>query len=154
MKKLFRQTMLKQLQSNFDKLQVLINLTTPKDGWIKTIRTALGMTSYQLAKRMGCSQANIIAAEQRERGGRITLEKLEEIAQSMHCRCVYAFVPEKPIAKILEDQAQAIAQKRLAATRHSMKLEQQEVSDKHLSSQEEAIVNDLLNEHPDQLWED
>jgi predicted DNA-binding mobile mystery protein A len=156
MKKMFRATMLAQIQAYLDnpKILELLQKSPPKKGWIHHLRKALGMTTYQLATRVGCAQSNIIAAEQREHNGRITIETLDSIAKAMHCRCVYLFVPKEPLRELLEDQAKQIAKKRIAATSHSMHLEEQGLSAKQLKHQEEELVRELLSGNSKHLWEE
>lgn len=153
MKQFFQKTMREQLQAGFDDLAELAKKPAPKAGWIKIIRQALGMTSYQLAKRLGCSQSNVMALEQREKTGNISLKALEKAAEAMNCRCVYFFIPQKPLAQIMEDQALLRSQKRLQVVDQSMKLEQQGLTPQQTKLQEESLVHELL-QNPKSLWED
>ena len=75
----------------------LINHPKPSSGWIKTIRAALGITSKQLAERMGIAQANVIAIEEREVLQTVTLATLEKAAHAMNCQLIYALVPNEEI---------------------------------------------------------
>jgi len=145
--------MREQLQADFDDLSGLAKKARPSVGWIKILRQALGMTSYQLAKRIGCSQSNVTALERREKSGKISLNALEQTAKAMNCRCVYFFIPQKPLAQIMEDQARVIAQKRLKVVGHSMELEKQGLTSQQVKLQEESLVNELLQD-PKFLWEE
>src|ERR1700686_5321636 len=49
-----------------------VHLLPPTGGWLKGIRTALGMTAKQLGRRIGVSQAAISEAEAAEGAGRKT----------------------------------------------------------------------------------
>lgn len=148
--------MLSQIQEYLDdpKILTLLKNAPPKNGWINHLRKALGMTSYQLARRLGCAQSNIIAMEKREREGRITIETLNNIAKAMHCRCVYLLVPEKPLHELLEDQAKKLAKKQISSAGHSMRLEEQGLGNKQLKQQEEALMRELLKDSNKRLWED
>ena len=55
----------------------------PKTGWIRAIRDALGMSSSQLAKRMGISQQAVTNLEQREAQGSATLSALRAAAAAL-----------------------------------------------------------------------
>ena len=83
-----------------DKRLCLLNdtqsLARPPRGWIKAVREALGMTTAQLAKRLGVSQPRAVGIEKAEARGAITLDSLERAAQALDCRLVYALVPNKP----------------------------------------------------------
>ena len=153
MKRLFQKTMREQIQADLDNPLELSKKQTPKAGWIKLIRQALGMTSYQLAKRIGCSQSNVMALERREKAGAITLNALEQTAKAMNCHVVYFFVPEKSLNHIMENQAHVIAKKQLQAVGHSMALEQQGLTSQQEKKQEDSLVKELLQGNPKYLWE-
>lgn len=153
MKRLFQKTMREQIQRDLDNPIELAKKPTPKAGWIKIIRQALGMTSYQLAKRLGCAQANIMALESREKNGTITLKSLDQTAKAMNCRFVYFLIPEPSLEQIMKDQAREIAKKQLKTVGHSMALEQQGLTPQQTKSQEDALVEELLQGNPRDLWE-
>ena len=142
-------------------LDIRLNLLTysdafmrPPRGWIKAIREALGMTTTQLAQRIGVSQPRVVAIEKAEKNKSITLESLERAAQALDCRVVYALIPRKPLNDLVEERAHIVAEKRLQSTRHSMALEAQSV-DK--SDEEEQLINlrqRLIKKAGSELWED
>ena len=53
-------------QKKFDALKKVM-IEIPPQGWLKTIRDFLGMTSSQLAKRIGVSQPRVFAMEKNEK---------------------------------------------------------------------------------------
>ena len=65
----FKKLMLEQVQEALNGFMDLAKKPIPKKGWIRTMREALGMSSYVLANRMDCSRTNITTIEQRERKG-------------------------------------------------------------------------------------
>ena len=148
----FRKLMREQLQETTSKFLELTKKPIPKKGWIRTIRESLGLSSYALSQRVGCSQSNIIAMEQSEQKGTINLKTLEQAAAAMNCKLVYCLVPLKPLDEILEDQARAIAQKQIKVINHSMGLEQQGLNQRQLKQQEDALVEELLQGNPRNLW--
>ena len=77
----FKKLMREQIQESLNDYVKFSAKPTPKKGWIRTIREALGMSSYVLAERLGCSRVNITTIEQRERKGTISLETLEADCQ-------------------------------------------------------------------------
>jgi len=83
----------RQLDKRLSVLTDIDALTRPPRGWVKAIREALGMTTAQLAKRMGVSQPRAVTLEQAEARGAITLDSLERAEQALDCRLVYALVP-------------------------------------------------------------
>jgi predicted DNA-binding mobile mystery protein A len=65
-------------------------VVTPRGGWIVAIRQALGMTTTQMAQRLGVSQSNIVQMEMAESEGRIKLETLKRAAEALNCTLLYA----------------------------------------------------------------
>ena len=153
MKTIFRKMMRDQVQEDLNNPSRLIKKPMPKGGWINIIRQILGITSYQLAQRLKCSQSNIAALERRERAGTISLEALESTAQAMNCKLVYFFVPQKPFDELLEDQARLTAKKQLQSIGHSMELEQQGLTPAQKKQQEKELVQELLQGNLKALWE-
>jgi len=149
----FKKLMLEQVQEVLNDFMGLAQKPVPRGGWIRTIRDALGMSSYALAKRLGCNRSNITSFEQREKKGTITLETLTQVARAMNCTLVYCFVPIEPLSKQLENQARIIAKKQIRSVNHSMKLEQQGLSPKQLQKQEDDLVQELLQGNPKKLWD-
>lgn len=146
--------MQEQVDADLEQLCHALKKPTPKQGWIKLMRQALGMTSYQLAKRMGCSQANVMAYERREVAGTISLQSLQEIAKAMNCRCVYFFVPNQPIAQLVEDQARIKVKKKMKTVGHSMELEQQGLTHQQQKKQEDSLVDEMIQRRSKYLWDD
>jgi len=97
---------------------------------VKAIREALGMTTVQLAQRMGIAQSSIVLLEQSEALGRIKLDTLQRAASALDCRLVYALVPNQPLESLVESRRRELAEKQLAAVEQSMSLENQAVEDK------------------------
>ena len=148
----FKKLMRQQIQERFKAYEEAGQKPTPPQGWIKTIREALGMSSQVLAKRMGKSRSNVTSMEQSEQRKTISLKSLEQIAQALNCKLVYCLVPIEPLDKILESQARKVAQKRIALINHSMKLEQQGLTAQQLKQQEDDLVQALLFGSPKKIW--
>ena len=144
----------KQLDKRLNILQKVDILARPPRGWIKAIREALGMTTAQLAKRLGVSQPRVLGIEKAEVSGSIKLESLERAARALDCRLVYALVPRKSLESLVEDRARELAKKRLRATSHSMALENQRVDEADELEHLERLVQKLLNQPGSALWED
>ena len=128
---------------------------TPATGWIKAIRGALGMTTKQLAERMDLEQPNIIALEQREARGAVTLESLEKAARAMDCKLIYAIVPNDhylSLDDILNRRAEAVAKDLMKKVSHSMSLESQEVGGEDKREQLLRLAKDLKEKVDSRLW--
>lgn len=98
----FKRLMLTQLDEQLKSWHVVKQQPAPKKGWINLIRTALGISSRQLAKRMMVNQSRIIQIEIAEQNKSITLKTLTKAAEAMDCKLVYAFVPQTTLTNILE----------------------------------------------------
>jgi predicted DNA-binding mobile mystery protein A len=77
----------------------------PGRGWIREIREALGMSTFELAQRVGVTQSRASQYERAEVGGNILLSSLEKVATAMQCRLCYALVPEGPLQELVYRQA-------------------------------------------------
>ena len=148
-----RRLRIKQLDEKLSSVRgCLAQVPRPRDGWIKEIRQALGMTTGQLAKRISIPQSNVQALEERERADRITLSSLKKAAEALDCDVVYVFIPRKGIEATLLERIKAFAQNRIASVSHTMALEEQQVSDSHLKSQFDDTVEQLVIHPPRNLW--
>jgi predicted DNA-binding mobile mystery protein A len=72
----------------------------PYPGWIRAIRTGLGLSERALAQRLGISQVAVDKLEHSEVAGTISLAKLAEVASAIGCKLVYALVPDTPLDDI------------------------------------------------------
>jgi predicted DNA-binding mobile mystery protein A len=144
-----------QLDQRFAELKSSLPLAErPQRGWIRAIRTALGMRTGQMAKRMNVSQPRINELEKAEIQGSITLSSLERAAQALGCRVVYAFVPERPLADTIRDRAYKLAEQKLASVEQTMRLEAQEVTDKRQRQADLRQLAETYIERSARLWDE
>jgi predicted DNA-binding mobile mystery protein A len=122
-------------------------------GWIKSIRQALGMSTFQLAKRAGLDQSRITRIENAEVNGDLNLSTLKKIAEVLNMRFVYAFVPEEGLEEMVRDQAEKIARERLEKVSHTMKLENQELTESDKSKALDDLVQKILIDEPKDFWD-
>lgn len=66
--------------------------------WIRTLRTALGISNQQLAARLGITPASVSALEASEARGAIRVETLRRAAEALGCDLTYAFIPSEKLA--------------------------------------------------------
>jgi len=149
-----RATARRQLDQRLRVLRDPQALTRPPRGWIKAIREALGMTTAQLAVRLGVSQPRVVAIEKAEAQKAITLDSLERAARALDCRLVYTLVPRKPLDELVEDRAKAKAKQRLQSTSHSMALEAQTVTGTDEEEQLKRLTQKLLEKAGSELWKE
>jgi predicted DNA-binding mobile mystery protein A len=126
----------------------------PPRGWVQAIREALGMTTAQLAKRLGISQPSAVGLEKAEAAKVITLETLERAARALDCTLVYALVPRKPLETIVRERALEKARERLRTISHSMSLEDQRVDEEDEHEQLERLAQKLLEGPGSALWDE
>src|SRR4051794_17453451 len=116
---------IRHLDQRFKGLRPLTRSPRPSKGWLRAIRNALGMTSAQLAQRLGVSQPRIIELEKSEATGTVTLNTLQRAAEALGCRLVYALIPEKPLEETVLQRANQLAGEQLLAVQQTMRLEDQ-----------------------------
>lgn len=144
----------RQLDQRFWALRPFADTRRPPKGWIRAVRNALGMTSAQFAHRLGIAQPSAIELEKSEAGRSITLRTLERAAEALGCRVVYVLIPEKPLEEVLRERATLVANKRLTAVEHTMRLEDQGVPGKKVRNDlQKKIVEELLQK-PARLWDE
>ena len=127
--------------------------SAPRNGWVRAIREALGMSAVQLAARLNVTRQSIEDLERNEVSGKITLERLNKLAGAMNCRVVYALVPEQPLAAIQRDRARMLADALMKPVSHSMKLENQSLSTREERRHRKRLVQTLLQGKPRKLWD-
>jgi len=128
-----------------------IRRQTPRAGWVKTIRTALGMSVRGFAKRLGKAPASVQEVEGNERTGAVTLESLRRAAKALDADLVYAIVPRKPLRTTISARARAVAEERLKPIAQSMALEAQSLSAEQFERQVKELASDL-EKKPRDLW--
>lgn len=125
-------------------------MEAPRQGWIRTLREALGMSQADVAKRLGVIRQAVAQLEGRERDESATLGALRQAAEALDADLVYAIVPRRPPSEVLEERAQRIAHRMVTSVGHSMRLEDQE-TDADLDERIAATARKLL-ESPGRLW--
>ena len=144
----------KQLNEKLKALKVLQSIATPSSGWIKAIRTTLGMSLEQVGNKLGVSKQNIQSLEKREKEGSITLNSLKEAARAMNMELVYALVPQdESLDKLIERKAEKLATEIVLRTTQNMALEDQENSKKRILEAIEERKNELITKMPKSLWD-
>ncbi len=143
-----------QAVTQFGSLSMLPNRGLPKEGWLRTVRTALGMSGTQLAKKLGVTKARISKAEQDEPHGSITLKTMQNMAQAMNCRFVYAVVPTQTIESVIKDRAVKKAKEQIKAASTQMALEAQSLNDEQLSFAIDQLASEIIEKLPSDFWND
>ena len=145
---------LQQLSSKIEPLASLQRVVAPPTGWIKAIRSALGMSLQQLGSKLSITKQSLHEIERREKDGSITLKLLNDAANALDMQLVYAFVPKDgTFEALIERKARELATKIVLRTSNTMKLEDQEVTKQRIEQaiQERTVM--LKNEMPKALWD-
>jgi predicted DNA-binding mobile mystery protein A len=122
----------------------------PNRGWIRAIREALGMSTAQLAKRLGVRQPSIVDLERSEEKGSIELATLRRVAEALDCTLVYALVPNQPLETTIRARALSLLRRRRRPIEHAMLLEAQDVG----GPVTERHVDDIIREtSPRRFWD-
>ena len=101
---------IQQLSDKIEKLVAMATVVMPSIGWIKTIRTGIGMSLEQLGKKLSVAKQAIQDIENREREGSITIKSMHEIANALDMKFVYAIVPKNgSLDEMIEKRALEIA---------------------------------------------
>ena len=148
-----KQIIREQYQSKIDQLIDIKGINKPKEGWIRTLRKALGMSSPQLAKRIGVGKSQASQMERMEMEDRITLKQLRRVADAFNCDLVYALVPRQSVECMIRDQARNKAKILVNKADIQMKLEAQQLSDEMIQRQIDIETERLIKEMPRDLWE-
>jgi predicted DNA-binding mobile mystery protein A len=129
MKPLFlNETIFSQINRRLEGLRAVKDKASVREGWIKYMRQALGLTLSELGKLTHLSTATVAQAERREMEGQVSLSTLKKMAEAMDCELVYAFIPKKELKTMIYDKALEKARKALSIADLHMKLEDQKVS--------------------------
>jgi predicted DNA-binding mobile mystery protein A len=128
-----------------------IHQQAPRTGWLKAIRTALGISEPAFAKRLGVIRGSVQELERNERSGSVTLDSLRRAAKALDADLVYAIVPRKPLRAAISARARALAAERLDPIAKSMALEGQRLSGQQLRRQIEELAGEL-EKKPRELW--
>ncbi|HEY7772879.1 MAG TPA: mobile mystery protein A [Marinagarivorans sp.] len=128
------------------------NVMPPSEGWLRTVRTALGMSGTQLAERLGVTKARVSKAEHDEPSGSVTLKTMQAMAEAMDCRFVYAVVPKQKVETLIKERALEKARAQVKAASTHMALEAQSLSKDQLEYEIERIASEIVEKMPSDLW--
>ena len=142
----------RHLDSKFEKIKSLKDFYGPSKGWIRAIRDALGMTTSQLATRMGVTHTRILVIEKSEPLGNLKISTLKRTAEALDCQLVYALIPRNKLKTMIRKQAEKKAKAMFQKAEHTMKLENQE-SENTNDVELEDVIQELLKGSQSRLWD-
>lgn len=144
---------IRQLDESLAQFRALRDRPSPPDGWLRSIRQALGMSLRQVAERAGLSVTSVQSAELNEMKGSIQLDSLRKLADVLECDLVYALVPRTSLAATLERQAMERAERIVGRVSDSMDLEAQGVPEPERQRQVNELAEALLRERGRDFWD-
>lgn len=147
-KKLVREQLDKRLKSP------LLPLLQSDNGWIKLLREALGMSTTQLAKRIGIDQSRVSRLENAEIDGDLKLSSLKKVAEGLNMTFVYGFIPRDGLEDMVRQQAKKIALKRMQRVNHTMRLEEQELTNDEKAKAFDDLVQKIMIEDAKDFWDE
>lgn len=125
----------------------------PRGGWLKAVRSALGVSTRQLASRLGVTHSAVVQAEAAEVSGTISMNQLRQLADALGCDLRYVLLPRTPLAEQVVARAEVKARERVASLAHSMALEAQQPGGDFLERQVAEVKDELLRGRRSRLWD-
>lgn len=153
MVKKYQKTALEQLDVTLAQFAKLRNLQSPRKGWIRAIRDALGMSGRQLGKRMEVSKMWVGDMERLEATGATTLKTLRRAAEAIDCVLIYALVPKTTLKGTLQKQARQKVRQDMERASHTMALEDQALTPDEVGKATETATASLLDKIPKTFWD-
>ena len=145
---------LKQLDRQLLTLKANHAEGVPSEGWVRSIRKALGMTVKQLARRLQVDPSRVVKIETSELEGAVTLRTMQQTAEQLHCHFAYQFIPQTSLNEYVRNRAKELATAAIKRTAHTMDLESQSVEKKWLEEQIVEMTQSLLQKSWRHLWEE
>jgi len=149
-----RSLQIQQLDNRMSDLSALAKAGKPPIGWVKAVRTTIGMSLEQLGRRLSITKQSARAIEKREADGAITIKSLQEAAKALDMQLVYGFVAnDGSLDALIDRKANELATKIVKRTSHSMKLEGQENTVERIQQAVQERAAAIKREMPKTLWD-
>jgi predicted DNA-binding mobile mystery protein A len=149
-----RKLQLEQLDRKLSGFYKASEVVPPPTGWLKSVRTTLGMSLEQVAKRLSITKQSVREIENREMHGSVTLNTLRDVAEALDMRLIYGFVPKDgSLDQLIERKACELATEIVMRASNSMKLEDQQNSKERIKKAIDQRAASLVNELPKILWD-
>lgn len=84
---------LAEIDRQLQEVGSLSAIETPRSGWVKTLRLAMGMSSIALGERVSMSPQGVRKLERAEADGTISLRTLARVADGLDCEVRYVLIP-------------------------------------------------------------
>ena len=144
----------RQLSTKLKTFKSIDTSTLPEIGWVKTIRTGLGISLEQLGDKLEITKQSVQNLEKREALGSATINAMKEAGQAMDMKFVYGYIPvDGTLEALIEKKAKKLATEIVMRTSATMKLENQENSPQRIKDAIEERTKELIDEMPKILWD-
>ncbi|MGA8263928.1 MAG: mobile mystery protein A [Ignavibacteriaceae bacterium] len=154
MQNISKKLALEQIDRRIKQFSKYSEINIPVEGWIYSIRQALGISLKQLGKKMQLTPAGVKEMEKREKNSSVTIKSLKDFASALELKFVYAFIPkEGSLEKMIEKRALEIAKQIVLKTSHSMALEDQQNVPSRIKKAIKDRAQQIKNEMPKYLWD-
>ena len=143
-----------QLDDKISKFISLKDFIIPPEGWIFSIRTALGMSLRQLATRLKITAQSVKEIETREKNGTVSINVLKRVSNALDMKFIYGFIPKSTtLEKMIEKRAFELAKEIVLRTSANMKIEDQENTKERIQKSIDEKAEEIKNEMPGYLWD-
>ena len=144
----------RQLSTKLKTFKSIEATTLPEIGWVKTIRTGLGISLEQLGDKLEITKQSAQNLEKREALGSATINAMKEAGQAMDMKFVYGYIPvDGTLEALIEKKAKKLATEIVMRTSATMRLENQENSPQRIKDAIEERTKELIDEMPKILWD-
>lgn len=142
-----------QLGTKMSAFAEVQKVAPPPTGWIKALRSAIGMSLEQLGNRLSITRQAVANLEKREMDGSITIKALKEAARALDMQLVYGFVPnDGSLEALIDRKVKELATQIVLRTSNTMKLEDQENTRQRIEKAIEERAAVIKSEMPKMLW--
>jgi predicted DNA-binding mobile mystery protein A len=142
-----------QLDKKMASLKDLAESGMPDSGWIKSIRTSLGMTLLDLALRVGIDQSRISRLEKAEKKGNVKLSSMQKIASALDMEFVYGFVPKTTLENMVFEQGVKYTNDRLQDFMDVRNIDLHVYTEMENGITKNDLIQELLlNKKPKRFW--
>lgn len=117
------------------------------------MRDALGMSGRQFSQRLNVNPSRITEMEYGEISGSLTLKTMRKAAEALNCVFVYSIVPRTSLEDIVKKQVAKVAKERFNRISHTMRLEDQGLSEKEKKKALKALEEELMRNMPKYIWD-
>lgn len=136
------------------RIRDLPRVAVPPGGWLSTVRATLGLSQANLARRLNIERQSLADLEDSEWRKTISLGRLDEVAQAMGARLVYALVPatEDSYEALLRKRARTLAEQLVMRVERTMTLEAQQRDATEREESVREIEDELFRSFSRELW--